>query len=144
MSICFPYIKQFPGQVVANAKVKVPNLLLKFNIDGLGLADKTGNIMYIPTYMYIRDNKEKDIYNIFRDKFYSKYIKKEGNEYYFKSFIRYNKEQIGEDGERYLASKRRDVYLKWEINEDFSVVDEYLDLCDGNGWQHTVKFEKIK
>ena len=71
-----PYIKQFPGQVVANAKVKVPNLLLKFNIDGLGLADKTGNIMYIPTYMYIRDNKEKDIYNIFRDKFYSKYIKK--------------------------------------------------------------------
>ena len=77
MSICFPYIKQFPGQVVANAKVKVPNLLLKFNIDGLGLADKTGNIMYIPTYMYIRDNKEKDIYNIFRDKFYSKYIKKE-------------------------------------------------------------------
>ena len=100
--------------------------------------------MYIPTYVYIRDNKEKDIYNIFRDKFYSKYIKKEGNKYYFKSFIHYNKEIIGKDGKKYLVSRRRDVYLKWEINEDFSVVDEYLDLCDGNGWQHTVKFEKIK
>ena len=43
-----------------------------------------------------------------------------------------------------LGKRFRDVYLKWEINEDFSVVDEYLDLCDGNGWQHTVKFEKIK
>ena len=66
------------------------------------------------------------------------------NKYYFKSFIHYNKEIIDEDGKKYLVSRRRDVYLKWEINEDFSVVDEYLDLCDGNGWQHTVKFEKIK
>lgn len=140
----YPVIEKWVGQIVANAKVKVPNLLLKFNINGLGLADKTGNIMYIPTYIYIRDNKENGIYNIFRDKFYSKYIKKEGNKYYFKSFIHYNKEIIDEDGKKYLVSRRRDVYLKWEINEDFSVVDEYLDLCDGNGWQHTVKFEKIK
>lgn len=140
----YPVIEKWVGQIVANAKVKVPNLLLKFNIDGLGSASENGNIMYIPTYVYIRDNKEKDIYNIFRDKFYSKYIKKEGNKYYFKSFIHYNKEIIDEDGKKYLVSRRRDVYLKWEINEDFSVVDEYLDLCDGNGWQHTVKFEKIK
>ena len=140
----FPATKLWIGQIVANAKVKVPNLLLKFNINGFGSASENGNIMYIPTYVYIRDNKEKDIYNIFRDKFYSKYIKKEGNKYYFKSFIHYNKEIIGKDGKKYLVSRRRDVYLKWEINEDFSVVDEYLDLCDGNGWQHTVKFEKIK
>lgn len=72
----YPVIEKWVGQIVANAKVKVPNLLLKFNIDGLGSASENGNIMYIPTYVYIRDNKEKDIYNIFRDKFYSKYIKK--------------------------------------------------------------------
>lgn len=106
----YPVIEKWVGQIVANAKVKVPNLLLKFNIDGLGSASENGNIMYIPTYVYIRDNKENGIYNIFRDKFYSKYIKKEGNKYYFKSFIHYNKEIIDEDGKKYLVSRRRDVY----------------------------------
>ena len=37
-----------------------------------------------------------------KDKFYSKYIKKEGNKYYFKSFIHYNKEIIGKDGRSIL------------------------------------------
>lgn len=130
-------------KMVTKSKVKVPNLLLKFNINGLGLADKTGNIMYIPTYMYIYDNKEKESYEIYRRLFYSTFIKKVSNKYYFKSYVRYN-EEVLDVAKMRLGKKFRDVYLKWEINEDFSVVDEYLDLCDGNGWQHTVKFEKIK
>lgn len=130
-------------KMVTKSKVKVPNLLLKFNIDGLGLADKTGNIMYIPTYMYIYDNKEKESYEIYRRLFYSTFIKKVSNKYYFKSYVRYN-EEVLDVAKMRLGKRFRDVYLKWEINEDFSVVDEYLDLCDGNGWQHTVKFEKIK
>ena len=130
-------------KMVTKSKVKVPNLLLKFNINGLGLADKTGNIMYIPTYMYIYDNKEKESYEIYRRLFYSTFIKKVSNKYYFKSYVRYN-EEVLDVAKMRLGKRFRDVYLKWEINEDFSVVDEYLDLCDGNGWQHTVKFEKIK
>lgn len=130
-------------KMVTKSKVKVPNLLLKFNINGLGLADKTGNIMYIPTYMYIYDNKEKESHEIYRRLFYSTFIKKVSNKYYFKPYVRYN-EEVLDVAKMRLGKRFRDVYLKWEINEDFSVVDEYLDLCDGNGWQHTVKFEKIK
>lgn len=99
--------------------------------------------MYIPTYMYIYDNKEKESYEIYRRLFYSTFIKKVSNKYYFKSYVRYN-EEVLDVAKMRLGKRFRDVYLKWEINEDFSVVDEYLDLCDGNGWQHTVKFEKIK
>ena len=130
-------------KMVTKSKVKVPNLLLKFNIDGLGSASENGNIMYIPTYMYIYDNKEKESYEIYRRLFYSTFIKKVSNKYYFKSYVRYN-EEVLDVAKMRLGKRFRDVYLKWEINEDFSVVDEYLDLCDGNGWQHTVKFEKIK
>lgn len=81
-------------KMVTKSKVKVPNLLLKFNINGLGLADKTGNIMYIPTYMYIYDNKEKESYEIYRRLFYSTFIKKVSNKYYFKSYVRYNEEVL--------------------------------------------------
>ena len=117
--------------IITKSKIKLPYITLNFSIDGMCLS-------YRPSCIYWGED-ENNYYNIdYFDPFV--YTKKDNNIYYFKGYYVYYDLGKSKNGR---TRKHKITSLKWEVNEDFTKIDEYIDLKDGKGWQHTVSMEKI-
>lgn len=127
-------IMPWEKEVIAKPKVKVPYITLKFLFGRWGM-----RLLYSPSCMYLRES-EDNYYNLDYHSPFT-YINNNNNIYYFNGAAW--DEAANKDNDYPEKIKAKRISLKWEVNEDFAKIDEYIDLKDGKGWQHTVSMEKI-
>lgn len=127
-------IMSWKKEIIAKSKIKLPYISLKFLFNRWGMS-----LSYRPSCIYWGEDKN-NYYNL--DYFNSfVYTNKDNNIYYFNGGLWY--EVLNKDNDDPEKIKAKRISLKWEVNEDFTKIDEYIDLKDGKGWQHTVSMEKI-
>ena len=120
-------------EVIAKPKVKVPYITLKFLFGRWGM-----RLLYSPSCMYLRES-EDNYYNL---DYHSPFTYINNNNIYYFNGAAWD-EAANKDNDYPEKIKAKRISLKWEVNEDFTKIDEYIDLKDGKGWQHTVSMEKI-